>query len=347
MTWKIPSKVFATKKCITLEIWDGSNLKKITKNIIGSNNQELLAVATKHWLVQLGEEVAGVQNIQLQSCMIDHHQQELFVSFDTSFLRQDWSIEQKLLLIESLQHTLHAICPTLTAITYLVHHKPMIDNHLSFTQAWPIPGFTGVSHNPLQIQPHGISIIIDHTGDERDRGREIFNHYEYHITSHIEEDLQNALLIRDFEVSLLRRENEWNDKEKKERLLNRLNPTLFIHFTTYIQPERTLPTFSIYYHCTDPIKDFWFNKSGNNWIKQNQAHCANLAITRAISESLYSHLLSSSTSWRIKKPCGIPSIITEGILPSSIIIEIGLPNPQAWKTIIKPLADGLQTLLLV
>ncbi len=346
ISWKVPQKTLASKKSISLEIWNGTTLKKNTKNIVGANDQELLTIAIKHWLIELGEEVSSLQNIQLQSCMMDVHEQELFLSFDASFLKQDWSIEQKVFLIESLQRTLYSLCPTLTSIHYCTHYKPLVDSHLSFSQAWPISGFTSADHNSITIEPRGSTIILDHSGDERERGREIYNHYEYHITAQFEDELQRELNLHHIDTSLLRRENEWYDKEKKQRLLNRLNPALFIHITTYAQPERTLATLNIYYHCTHPVKDFWLNRPAHDWILQNNAHCANLSATRSFAYHLYNHLLKLSSSWRIKKPCGIPLTITEGILPPSLIIEIGLPNPKAWKTIIKPLCDSLETLLL-
>jgi hypothetical protein len=345
-SWHIASQSLAEKKTCSIEVWNGKELKKNISTLVGNNPQDLLALAIKQWLLHLGEEIPGLQNIQLQSSMLDNHQQDLFLSFDSSFLKLEWSIEQKLLLIESLQKTLHSLCPSLTSISYNVHHKPLHDSQLSFEHSWPIAGFSGTKNETFSLNYSGSTIIIDHTGDERERGREIDNNYEYHITSYITDTLLHALNQRHFDASPLRKDNEWYDQEKKQRLLNRLNPTLFIHISAYAQEERSFPILNLYYYCNDPVKDFWHCKNSNAWILQKQAHCANLATTSALAESLYKTLVTNSSSWRIKRPCCLPSCIIEGIRAPSLVIEMGLPNAKAWESIIDPLAHALETLLL-
>ena len=94
------------------------------------------------WLVVLDEEEVTPKKVSLQSAWVTPDG-ELFLSFDRTPLYKEWSTYEKLLLIQGLLHMIRENDNHIKKVYFLVHHQPMQDTHLDFTDAWPISGFIG------------------------------------------------------------------------------------------------------------------------------------------------------------------------------------------------------------
>lgn len=147
---KIPSKKIAAsvaditvqKKNFQLIYWHANKWVTEEKELISSDNlSKTLTYMLTSWLNLLEEEHIIQKKPSIQSIMLDAPQTGLYISFDRSFLPKDFSTYKKLLLIEGLLKTLRANSIPITSCYFLVNHQPMHDQHLDFSQGWPINGF--------------------------------------------------------------------------------------------------------------------------------------------------------------------------------------------------------------
>lgn len=109
------------------------------------------------WLDTIYEE--QVANFRSSLGNILQSNNQIYISFENKIIGNDWSINKKWTLIESLLKTIQdASCKdsslqgeplqdeslqdaSLQEIFFFVKNKPMDDEHLDFTVAWPIDGF--------------------------------------------------------------------------------------------------------------------------------------------------------------------------------------------------------------
>ncbi len=93
------------------------------------------------WLTILDEEKINTKKISLQSIAISSNQQEVFFSFDRNPFNKQQSTFEKLLWIEGLMKSIRESGIKIQSIRFLVHHQPLTDTHLDFSNSWPIEGF--------------------------------------------------------------------------------------------------------------------------------------------------------------------------------------------------------------
>jgi len=67
--------------------------------------------------------------------------QDAYLSFDSSPLSASWSIYKKWQVLESLLKTIRESDIHLNMIFFREKHSPMEDEHLDFSQGWPIVGY--------------------------------------------------------------------------------------------------------------------------------------------------------------------------------------------------------------
>ena len=130
------------RKIVKLIFWHNKKWEMEKAQIIWSEKVEY---NTKNllncWLNLLDEEGIMKKKVSVQSVAMNNIKTECFVSFDqTPFPKEDSTFE-KLIWIESLLKTLRENEIQLQGISFLVHHKPLNDNHLDFINSWPIEGF--------------------------------------------------------------------------------------------------------------------------------------------------------------------------------------------------------------
>ena len=130
------------RKIITLTFWNNNRWESETTQMIWTDKTEYNTKnLTNNWLSLLDEEGIIKKKVTVQSTALSKTKNECYLSFDqTPFAKED-STFKKLMLTEGLLKTLKENDIPLQSIHFLVHHKILNDNHLDFTNPWPIEGF--------------------------------------------------------------------------------------------------------------------------------------------------------------------------------------------------------------
>jgi hypothetical protein len=131
------------KKMVTFYFWDNGIWQHDAWALCFSDNDHLLNIEyyVRYWLDYLREEGFIDQTINLESVLFSSSNSIAHVSFNQNPLPSQGSILQKWMWIESLLKTLRENGIKLQAVQLLVHHQPLVDDHLDFTNPWPLHGF--------------------------------------------------------------------------------------------------------------------------------------------------------------------------------------------------------------
>lgn len=100
------------------------------------------------WLALLEEEEVLSKKITIETCITNERITELFISLDRTLFTKHQSAYQKLLLVQDLLQTLQENGIQTGKIHFLIHHKPLEDVHLDFSNPWPIEGFVTKNLSP-------------------------------------------------------------------------------------------------------------------------------------------------------------------------------------------------------
>jgi hypothetical protein len=131
------------KKNTQLFFYKNSQWKSERNDILWSSDQATnITNLIQNWLILLEEENITLNKITLQSTLITQNSQTAYLSFDQSLFSEDQNTYQKLMIVESLLKTLKENSITIPNVQILAHHKLIKDQHLDFSQAWPLAGFT-------------------------------------------------------------------------------------------------------------------------------------------------------------------------------------------------------------
>lgn len=137
----------AEKKQVRLLFWHNNKwLSESVEILITQNPAQTLQHLINNWLNLLDEEQFMQKKVTLQSALIrsdnrNSHIDEAYLSFDRNPFDEESSTYQKLMWVESLLKTIRENGIVLQKIRFLVHHQIMQDNHLDFSNAWPLAGF--------------------------------------------------------------------------------------------------------------------------------------------------------------------------------------------------------------
>lgn len=132
----------ATRQNITLYCWARDQWHHETVSLIWpTNKQEAATYLVRAWLSYIDDEHGLAQHTSLQSVILSSSMTHALISFDRNPCDKTGSIMHKLMLIESLLKTLKESGLKLQEVSLLVHHKPLHDAHLDFSNPWPIDGF--------------------------------------------------------------------------------------------------------------------------------------------------------------------------------------------------------------
>lgn len=131
-----------TKKTVSIHYWHHERWHTEKQELIWSKNlTENLYTTISNWLSTIDAEQIIPKKITLQSATILPNKQDVYLSFDHNILSKEWSTFEKWMLIESLLKTIRENALPIQRIYFLVHHQPLHDPHLDFTNSWPIDGF--------------------------------------------------------------------------------------------------------------------------------------------------------------------------------------------------------------
>ncbi|HZW61067.1 MAG TPA: hypothetical protein VFF04_02480, partial [Candidatus Babeliales bacterium] len=93
------------------------------------------------WLSLLDEEHIMDSKVMLQTAILSQSGQEAFLSFDRNPLPAECATFETWMWVEGLLKTIRENDIQLQSIRFLVHHEPLIDEHLDFSNSWPAQGF--------------------------------------------------------------------------------------------------------------------------------------------------------------------------------------------------------------
>lgn len=132
----------SSKKTVMLYYWNHQGWQKEICDVLFSDNLTTTATQViRSWLNVLDEEGITKKKITLQSATVSSSLNELFISFDRNPLYKELAVFEKVMWIEGLLKTLRENDLIFTHIHFLVHHQPLNDPHLDFSQSWPMTGF--------------------------------------------------------------------------------------------------------------------------------------------------------------------------------------------------------------
>jgi len=131
------------KKPVALHYWHREKWHSEQTPLIWSNNTtQNVSYLINTWLTLLDEEDIMDKKVSLQAVLLDSSKQEAFLSFDRNPLAENSSTFEKWQWIESLLKTMRTNGVSLQRVRFLVHHQEMIDDHLDFSNPWPLSGFS-------------------------------------------------------------------------------------------------------------------------------------------------------------------------------------------------------------
>ena len=96
-----------------------------------------------NWLSFLHEERVINKKVVLEAVSLEQTDQRAYFSFDQTPLDREWSIFKKWNFIESMFKTIRGSDLNIKYVIFLVGHQSLEDDHLDFSQAWPVEGFLG------------------------------------------------------------------------------------------------------------------------------------------------------------------------------------------------------------
>jgi len=114
---------------------DGTLICK--KGNIAGNLKRLI----NNWITCLQDENLIKRNVFVESVALSSFNEEVFLSFNRPLLSKEWPVIKKWYLIESLFKTVRDAKIPIRSFKFLVNHHHMIDDHLDFSQPWPLDGF--------------------------------------------------------------------------------------------------------------------------------------------------------------------------------------------------------------
>ena len=93
------------------------------------------------WLTLLDEDKIMSKKVTLQDVALDSSEQEAIISFDRNPLNKEDPTYEKLMWLEGLLKTIKDNNIQIQRLRFLVHHQPLNDNHLDFSNSWDLYSF--------------------------------------------------------------------------------------------------------------------------------------------------------------------------------------------------------------
>ena len=137
-------KHVASHKPLVFYFWRDEVLVKGARNFLWHDDQaENLRAITGSWLSFLYDERVITRPVVVESAALSDLEHEVYISLDRSPFERDWPIFKKWHLVDALGKTLRGANEKVQTFILLVDGRPIVDEHLDFSQGWPIDGFDG------------------------------------------------------------------------------------------------------------------------------------------------------------------------------------------------------------
>jgi hypothetical protein len=132
-----------SKKNVTIFYWYQGRMKsEVTPVIISQDKATTLRHIVNNWLVVLDEVGCCSKKISLEAVLLSGSGNDAYLSFTHNLLDKEDSIHNSWMCIESLLKTIKQSNLNVQRVHFLVHHQPMNDVRLDFSQPWPTHGFS-------------------------------------------------------------------------------------------------------------------------------------------------------------------------------------------------------------
>lgn len=115
-------------------------LKEDITIIWSSDSSHNVKTISNSWFMLLEDEKMIDKDIQVVSAIISPTK-ELFISLNKEPFNKQDSTYIKLMIVQGLLKTLHENKIPVQSVRFLIHHHPLIDDHLNFSISWPLLGF--------------------------------------------------------------------------------------------------------------------------------------------------------------------------------------------------------------
>ncbi|MCK4517931.1 hypothetical protein KAT92_04085 [Candidatus Babeliales bacterium] len=135
-------KHVATTKPLMFYFWRDEVLIKEVRDFLWHDDPSgNLRLVTGSWLSFLYDERAITKLVSVEAVALSDLEHEVYISLDQSPFDRDWSIFKKWHMIDALGKTLRGVSDKVQSFVLLVDGRPMVDEHLDFSQGWSIDGF--------------------------------------------------------------------------------------------------------------------------------------------------------------------------------------------------------------
>lgn len=300
----------------------------------------------------LYEEALTEQKIGIEAAATDSKGTTLYLSLTHNPLPTEATVKEKLMIIEGLLRTLRESIPSLTKLTLLVHHQPLTDYHLDFTQPWPLEGFMNdhgdrsADSTYQRPQPtQKFKLLLDPTGDAQYTGRTIDDTFERGVSLQTAQELKHVLedLYPEISCVLTRIPGETVEPLQNATFANRLPANLFVHIGV-ASHTKPLPIIATYIMSGNRSI---LAQSGANaslsFEPYTQAHEAISAVSYAQAQEFVRSLKSqgSEVPATIVAPRAFPFHPLVGMHVPALGIEITVKSKDELKSLILPIARAL------
>ncbi len=131
-----------TKKKVRLIFWRADKWVNETQEIIWpQHDTQAIYYLVNSWLTLLDDDAIMDKKVTLQTAIISPSGSDLYLSFDRNPLPTECSTFVAWMWVEGLLKTLRENGIHLQNVQFLVHHQPVVDDHLDFSNPWPLAGF--------------------------------------------------------------------------------------------------------------------------------------------------------------------------------------------------------------
>ena len=142
ISWHRPYNHKETTSCTnkkTVMLWreKGTNwIQEPTQILWSANQSETFKLLITTWLAWLHDESILSKKVVAESVLFSPSGYEMYISFDHNPFDKHWSINQKESFINALIKSCKENGCTASYLYVLVHHEPLQDSHLDFSEPW-------------------------------------------------------------------------------------------------------------------------------------------------------------------------------------------------------------------
>ncbi len=321
-------------------IWEHDGIAKNSTRLAGA------------YFSLLYEEALTEQKIGIEAAATDSKETTLYLSLTHNPLPTEATVKEKLMIIEGLLRTLHESIPSLAKLILLVHHQPLTDYHLDFTQPWPLGGFMdnrgdhGADNAYQRPQPtQKFKLLLDPTGDAQYTGRTIDDTFERGVSLQLAQELKHMLedLYPEINCVLTRIPGETVEPLQNATFANRLPADLFVHIgiASHTKPLPVIATYVMSSNRSALVQPG--AGASLSFEPYTQAHEAISGVSYAQAQAFVHALKNqgSAVAATIVTPRALPFHPLVGMHVPALGIEIAVKSKDELKALLLPIARAL------